>query len=235
MKHLPTLIAGIMLLAGLGSVSAQDKEFIPLETWPYVYEFFCPGDITNFKGEVTHLELLNVCVHDGKIHFVKNNVIMAADPINVSSLSIGDETYMNIRGKMMRQLKAGEHSKVLRSIGINQAERDKVQVGYGESSLASTQSIGSVSLAGSDLPPYTLNKNISEKDKYDGRELPLLEDLYIWVDGLLFRAARNELLNAPELDKDAVKDLIKKYKPRFTDPESLAGFAEGLHGAIITE
>ena len=106
MKYFPTLIAGIMLLAGLGTASAQKNEFIPLETWPYVYEFFCPGDITNFKGEVTHLELLNVCVHDGKIHFVKNNVIMAADPINVSSLSIGDETYMNIRGKMMRQLKA---------------------------------------------------------------------------------------------------------------------------------
>ena len=233
MKHLPSLFASFLLLAGLGSASAQDKEFIPLETWPYVYEFFSPGEFTNLKGDVTHLELLNVCVHDGRIHFVKNGVIMAADPINVDALTIGNDTYYNIRGKMMRLLKAGPHSKVLCSIRINQAERDKVQVGYGESSLASTQSIGAVSISGGDMPPYTLNKNIQSKDKYDGRELPIAEELYLQVNGFLFRATRNELLNSPSLDKSAVKELLKKVKPRFSDVESLSELAEGLKDAIL--
>lgn len=234
MKLLPTIAAGlILLLAGAGNTSAQNKEFIPLDTWPYVYEFFAPGDITNFKGEVTHMELLNVCVHDGKIHFVKNKVIMAADPINVNYVTLGDDTWYNIRGKMMRLLKSGPNSKVLGAIGIDQAARDKVQVGYGESSLAKTQSVGTVSLSGGDMPPYTLNKGIGEKDKYDGRELPILEELYIMVDGMLFRASRSELLNSPDLDKNAVKDYLKKNKTRFSEVESLAELAEGLHGLTI--
>lgn len=133
----------------------------------------------------------------------------------------------------MRVLRESEHTAVVLETEVDYDEMSKVNIGYGRSAVASAQDISLMSLSGSD----NLNKSLLDvqKDKYNGKVLPLDERTYLVVDGLLFKTDRSDILNHPRVNRKATSDFIKQNKIKFKRPEDLEKLGEYLHTQLTPE
>jgi len=232
MKTLRTLILSVVALAATGTLCMAQKAFKPLETWPYLYENFTKGGIVNTKGNAVAYDALNINVVDGKLHYVQDGKIMAADMMQVKYATVGDDLYVNQQGKMWKVLKETEHGGVLQFTSVDIDEMQKADIGYGKSSVASTQNASLIALENAESSSYVpINKSLEslDSDKYSGSVLPLLVAKYIMVDGTVTKATKPDILSFPGVDKSAIKSYIKEKKVKFADVESLAALAEFLH------
>ena len=71
--------------------------------------------------------------------------------------------------------------------------------------------------------------------KYNGKVVPLKEQIFLVVDGILFQADRSSIVNHAGVDKKATVDFIKKNKIKFRKPEDLEKLGEYLHTQLTSE
>ena len=219
---------------------ARAQRYAPTEPWPYLYEEFQGGNIFTNKEEMVGYDQLNVNVINGRLHYVENGTIMEANMLNVHVVRIDKDVYLNVGGRLMRVLRESEHTAVVLGTEVDFEEMNKANIGYGRSSVASTQDVTLSSLAGSDnygIMSGLLNKTLLDvqKNKYNGKVVPLKETTFLVVDGILFQADRSSIVNHAGVDKKATVDFIKKNKIKFRNPEDLEKLGEYLHTQLTSE
>jgi len=218
------------MFCAVTALSAQSK-YYPLDTWPYLYEEFAPGSVTTLQGSVVKYDKMNVTA-EGKIHYIQKETIMAADMRMLQVATINDDKYINVDDHFMKVVKETEHGSVLLYNEVDKHEMDKVDIGYGKSSLASTQRVSVSALEdGTSLSTGIVNKGLEtlRKDRYDGSKLPMKESRYLYVDGTSVKAYKAAVMEFPGVDKNSVKNYIKQNKTKFNDDDSLAELVEFLH------
>ncbi len=222
----------IALALALAVPAPAQYGFKPLESWPYLYESFTEGAAVTFRGEAVKYDRMNVNVADGKLHYVRNDDIMVADMGSVRYVTIGQDLFANVQGRLMRVLRETDHGGVLLSTEVDVEELNKVSIGYGKSAIASTQNVSGAALeeAGSfNTGIVGRSLSASDADKYSGSELPLRETRYLVVDGFSVKAFRKDVLGFPSGNPAAVKEYIKKNKVKFNNVDDLASLVEFLH------
>lgn len=208
-----------LFLALLPPVTAQER-IRPRETWPYLYEDFLPGAVYTSKESTFHYDQLNVNVLNGKLHYIQGGVIMETDMRNVHVAKVGEDTYINAKGRMMRVLAEAEHGAVLRHEEVDFDEFNKASIGYGKSAVASTQNVALYALDNGDgMAKKSLDHVL--KDKNGGREFPMQGKTWLIVDGYLIRAAKAEVSAWPGVDKQAAKAFFKQEKIKWNRTEDL--------------
>lgn len=225
-----TITAVILSLSCLLSLSAGDRGFEPLTTWPYVYEEFRSGTVTNYQGTEIVYDKVNLCLVNGRVHYVKDGRIMEADDRSASALRIGDDSYVRISGRFVKVLRRTANGGVVAlSSVVDEEEMSRKDIGYGKSALASTQNVSLTAISG-DLP-FSVNKAIDvvDKEKYGGEKLAVRETKGICLNGMFIPASRADVLKIPGLDKAAVKNFIKAEKIKFSDTDDLAKLADFLY------
>ncbi len=219
MKKTRLLVAAALLLASLQLCFAQ--KFEPTQTWPYLYRDFQNGlIITNAEDEQVSAGV-NITL-GGKIHYIneKDQKVMEADILRVSSVRIADDVYVNVGGKMMKLVAVGDDGIVACETALNADELNKSDIGYGISSAtASTMNVNSLASAGSTFVDMPLNSIMAERDA--GEKLPVKRTNYFRVGINVVPATKAAVMNCGLVDKEAAKAFFKSKKIKWNDPESL--------------
>lgn len=215
-----TIILSLFMLATFTIAFAQDFE--PTDEWPYLYKDFQPGMIKmNVGGEAIKATEVNVAL-DGKVHYIDEHGqnIMAADMLRVLSVQIGEDTFLNTGGKMMKVLARNENGAVIREMSLNVDEMNKSDIGYGiSSSTASTQKLSSLAGDSSSLVSLPLTTLMERRER--GEKLPVRQRLYIRVGMNSIPANKKGINECPCIDKNAAKAFFKANKIKWNDPSSL--------------
>ena len=227
MKNFLTLFfSGLFLLSGLPLPAA---DYFPTTSWPYVYENFIPGNIKTHKGTDIKYEKLNINLVSGRVHFVENGVIMQADLNTVALLAIGDDSYVCVGGRMAKVMKNTVHGAVLLRTEIDTDAMNSANIGYGKSSVASTNNLSATALgAGMD---FSINRSLEDlvKERSEGEPLELKEVLGIYFKGSFIPATRIDVLGISGIDKDVVRQYIKTEKIKFGRIDDLARLVDFLY------
>lgn len=216
-----------ILLALLFGLSLN--AFEPLTTWPYIYEDFIPGRIKTYQGKDIEYDKLNINVISGKAHYVDNGVIMEADANSIALLVMGGDSYVCIGGRMVKVLRNASHGAVVLSRSVDVEAMNKADIGYGKSSLASTQNV-SISALSSEMD-FSINKSIDEVDnaKESGDRLAMKDIIGICYKGVFIPASRTDILGIPGIDKEKVKQYLKNEKIKFKNVDDLAKLLDYLY------
>ncbi len=223
MNFLKTLTAAVFMAI---SISAAAKDYTPTTNWPYIYENFQKGCVTNLRGIEVHHEQLNISLIKGEAHYLQDDQVMKVDMLTISSVTIGNDKYIPVSGKLVKILRETEHgiTAVAFTIDIDEMERIKGGTGYGGGSPISTSwGISTRSLEGT---VSTAPQKVSEISKKGGEDLILKKRRGIIRNGMLINATKQAILGIHGLDKDAVKKFMKDNKIKLTDDEDLSKLAE---------
>lgn len=214
-----------LIFAALAAISisatAQNYDYRPRETWPYLLEEFTSGVVTNFGGERQAEGYFNVCVTDGSLHYIKDGKIMAADMRHFQAARIGNDAYVNRMGRIKKVVAEEPGGKfLLLDVSVDMDELAKQDIGLGvKSSLASTQKLNNIGISGGTTVNMELNTLISGAK--DGPELPLKYKYTFLLGSRETDATKAAFQSLPGIDKAQSKAFLKEEKIKWHKEESL--------------
>lgn len=217
MKRISLLLSVLVLCL---QAAAQNYDYKPRETWPYLLEEFTSGGVHTSGGEDLNEGWYNVSVIDGKLHYINSGRIMEADMRLIQYARIGTQLYVNRFGKMEEVVAEEGPNAVLKSALVDMDEFAKADIGYGvTSATASAQS-----LTGMDISGISQNMELETAiaGSKVGKVLPLKVQYYFLLGARQIDASKSAVLALPGIDKDAAKAFFKQEKIKWNKPESLA-------------
>lgn len=216
----------LCIAAQAQSVDAYNDNlpYEPTDTWPYLYAHFENGAVRTTKGALLSYTTLNICIGDGKLHYVQGDKIMQADMSNVFTARVGEEdVFVNIGGKMYKVLFESEEGFIVSLTSVDYDELKKVDIGYGVSSSTASMTntnlagLGIDSISGVNMMNMTLNR--AEQQKNSGKVLPTKVDNYFYVGGKFILADKREVQDL--VGKESMKAFLKENKVKWSKPETL--------------
>lgn len=219
------LLIGILLFSG---ISAGAQRFEPKDTWPFVYENFTDGALYSSTGEKLLSAKMNVSILNQKLYYLRGETIMEADMVRLYAAKIGpaEDLYVNVGAKMYRVLAESDGGAALQADILDVERYNKASIGYGVTSYtASTQNVSGLAMESS----AGVNINTAMASKEGGEPLPVLEKKYIlYGQGRIVPALKREVMDIPDLDKQAAKVFFKENKIKWNQAASLTQVADFL-------
>lgn len=221
------LLIGILLFSG---ISAGAQRFEPKDTWPFVYENFTDGALYSSTGEKLLSAKMNVSILNQKLYYLRGETIMEADMVRLYAAKINsgpaEDLYVNVGAKMYRVLAESDGGAALQADILDVERYNKASIGYGVTSYtASTQNVSGLAMESS----AGVNINTAMASKEGGEPLPVLEKKYIlYGQGRIVPALKREVMDIPDLDKQAAKVFFKENKIKWNQAASLTQVADFL-------
>ena len=210
----------LLLASLLFCVSALSQEYAPRVTWPFLYEEFMPGAIRTLDGAFVNQADFNVTASDGTLVYIgTDNIIMKPNMLRVYAAKVGDDVYANIGGRMYKLLSELDCGMVVLGKEVDIDAMNKSDIGYGKSSVASTQNLSLIAIGAGNLASKSLDS--LTPDKYTGKELVIKDTYYLYFHKQLIRANRGDILKLEGVDPKAAKDFFKQEKIKWRDVASL--------------
>ncbi len=230
MKLFKTL-AIALLIAITFPVSAIEPEYTPTTTWPYLYEKFQEGTVKTLRGETIRHGEFNLSLAQGKGHFISNGTLMELDVRSIVEVTIGDDLFVPVGGKLVKVIKKTENSVTALQITIDIDAMSQSEVGYGgKSALTNTQKVSANAIAGgSDSSEY---RSISDISADDGEPLTLKKVRGFICNWIFVPASKYDIFKIQGIDKAAVKKFIKDNKIRLSDDDDLSKLADFINSTI---
>ncbi|MBR4809459.1 MAG: hypothetical protein IK031_04185 [Bacteroidales bacterium] len=201
-------------------LGAQNYDFKPRETWPYLLEEFTSGAVHTSGGVNLNEGWYNVSVVDGKLHYIKDGRIMEADMRQIQYVRIGEAMYVNRQGALEQVVSEEGNCALLRSALVNMDRLAKSDIGYGVSSaVASTQNLNNLGLAEATV---SMELEAAIAGAKVGSVLPLRVCYSFLLGAKQVEATKAAVLALPDIDKEAAKAFFKQEKINWNKPESLA-------------
>lgn len=218
-----------MCLSLGAEVSSCAQKYEPRTTWPYLFEKFQTADFVTVSNRGMASKDVNISIADGKLHYLDNGVIMAADLTTVAEARVGDDRYVNVWGRMMKVVAAGEHGIVVRETVADLDKMAKTDIGYGISSAtASSQSLSSLLGDGSaDMVNTDVTSALAKRG--EGEVIPLRENLYLKVGNDVVPATKKDVVDLPAVSKEDAQAFFKTRKVKWNDPSSLVWVVEFIY------
>jgi len=235
--HIKYVLA--MTLLFLASASFAQNKYQPKDSWPYIGQEFLPGSVYSLTGQLQAPGNLNICIIDGKLHYVQGSTIMEADMNQVYTAVVGDSEYINRMGRMLKVLAKTDYGYVLEDTYVDMDELNKVDIGYGVSS--STASSRSTSLMGVGLDGLqginVLERFGREYDKISlqkdsGSKLPTRTKVYLFTKNVQVPATKRDVLSLSNISKSATSAFLKNNKIKWKDVSDLEKVVEFLYNNI---
>ena len=107
MKKLLTLCLAMLLAS---AAFAQDE--LPTVNWPYIYPDFVEGEITQIGGK-SGKAVYNIHLGQGVLHFVKDGLISEVSTTGIIYVTIGEDVFRNVGGKLLKVLAQTEGGSVV--------------------------------------------------------------------------------------------------------------------------
>ncbi len=217
----------ISILMSLAATLCFAQEYQPTSTWPYLYDDFTAGVLTDKDGALIE-GLYNIHILHGRLHFIDGDMIKEAKPLDVMFVTVGEDLYRNVGGTMMQVLARSDKGFVVRKTEIDAAAMNATGGAYGSSSSTlATQALTSLEFTGSASGP--VNHMNMKNSKNEGKTLPLIMKTYLVFGKNVVFATKRDVLAIDGVDKDAVNAFIKENKIKWKDPQSLVRLVDFLN------
>lgn len=217
MKRILTFVTALAAMFGCLEMKAQSFE--PTSTWPYVYEDFTSGKLMMTSGKTVDGNY-NICLENNTVHFIEGELVKQAASMDVVSVQIGSDVYVNTNGKMLKVVAKSEKGLVVEENSIDMVKLNETGGAYGSSSSSNATTALS-SLEGIGGTRTNMNHMELKNAKNDGKILPLIKKYYLVFGGKTVFASKKDVEGLDGVDKDALKGFLKKNKIKWRNPESL--------------
>jgi hypothetical protein len=210
------LLLTVLMLCGF-SAFAEEDEYLPTTTWPYVYQDFSAGYVTLTDGSVKTL-LVNVNLVRETLHFIDGEMIR--ETFDIVLVKIGEDLWVNAGGRVRKVLASNENGFIVEGIDVDYATLNSTGGAYGSSSTTlGTMALTSLEGIGATNSSSSLNHMELKASRNNGQILPLIKKKYIFTEGKCIFATRKDV--SEEVGADAVKTFLKTVKVKWNSPESL--------------
>lgn len=212
----------------LAAVAVAQNE-APTTNWPYLYPEFKDGEIQRTRGKAVK-SMLNIHLNLGALHYVENGKIKEANTLGIDSITIGEDLFRNVGGKMLKVLAETEGGYVVEEARGNFTAVVRDDGAYGTTGLNSTTT-----------KTFLYNENVVNAyngylltDVYadllamkdQGEKLPVNRNMYIVIGIEQIPASKKNVADLDGLDKKAFKAFLKSEDIQWDDPRDLVKVIE---------
>ena len=234
MKKLVLTLTSLLLGIGL---FAQG----PTTTWPYLFPSF-EDAVVQLKDKAAATQKVNIHVYKGALHYLDpNGVIREALMLEVMSVEVGADKYVNKDGTLVKVLAENEAGcvaeELLGDIEVPKKQHaarnpmidNRAQSGAFE---ITAQQQAAVKVSVFDLANTVGSSEKSVKSVSDrGREIEMVKKNYVIVGTTYVVATKKGLSDWLPQDRQADwKDWQKDNKVKWNDPQSLLSIASFIAG-----
>ena len=215
MKKLLTLCLAVLLAS---AAAAQDE--LPTVNWPYLYPDFVEGEVTQIGGK-SGKAIYNIHRGQGALHFVKDGLISEVSTSGIVYVSIGEDVFRNVGGKLFKVLaqteggfvveeKLADYSAIVRDDGAYGGSLSNAAKGF-----SYDENYGNYG--------YLVTNNYEDllSIKNESEELPLNVNLYLVINNNLVQANKKSVSALDGVDKKAFSEFLKANSIKWKDPQAL--------------
>ena len=209
------------MTASLLCIAAFADDYTPTTTWPYIYEDFTPGEIITTAGGKKNLKM-NISLAKANVHFIDGEMINELSNLDIASVKIGSDTYVNAAGRLMKVLAENENGCVVEGYDVDFAKLNSTGGAYGSSSnTLGTMNLSSLEVIGATSSGQggSVNHMELKANKEVGQTLPLISKKYIFANKRTVPANKTEIGDL--VGKDNLKAFLKTNKVKWNDAWSL--------------
>lgn len=214
MKRILSLCIGMALV-----VVSFAQEGTPTVNWPYLYPEFREGEL-NVRSK-KEKALFNIHLDLGALHYVEEGKIKEANILNATTLTIGDDVFRNVGGKMLKALARTQGGFIVEEVRASYSAVVRDDGAYGTTSLNSTTT-----------KTFLYNENVINSyngylltDVYadllamkdDSESLPVRKTMYMIIGMEQIPAERKSVTSLEGMDKKALKAFLKSEKIDWSD------------------
>ena len=200
--------------------SAIAQDYMPTVNWPYVNPDFYEGVLRQMGNKISKSRF-NVHLGQGALHVLTNGEIAEANITDVLSVTIGDDEFTNVGGKMMKVLAQSEKGYVVEERLADYSAVVRNDGAYGGSNTNSAKGFSYDENYGN--YSYLITNNyedlLSQKD--EAEELPTRVQNFIVINGLPTLALKKNVSAMDGINKKAFTEYLKAEKIDWKDPQDL--------------
>ncbi|MBO5814758.1 MAG: hypothetical protein J6R30_01430 [Bacteroidales bacterium] len=210
-----------LLVAAFMAVTALAQNVSPTVNWPYMYPDFLEGEIEKIGGLVEKGRY-NIHLNIGTLHYLKDGTIEEHPTVGIKSMTIGDDVYRNVGGKMLKVLAQTEGGFVVLETLANFTGIISRDGAYG-GAVANRDKTFSHQENNGSFNGYLITD--SYKDliaiKDDSDKVPVTQKTFIVIGIQMIFANKSTVIDMTGVDKKAFSAFLKANDIKWKEPEDL--------------
>lgn len=211
----------IICIAALSAAVVAAQNVSPTVNWPYMYPDFVEGEMEKMGGQFEKGRY-NIHLNVGALHYLDNGTIKEHPTVGIKSMTIGDDVYRNVGGKMLKVLAQTEGGFVVMETLANFTGIISRDGAYG-GALANRDKTFSHQENNGSFNGYLITDKYEDllAIKDDSDKVPVTRKIYIVIDNLLIFANKSSVIDMTGVDKKAFSAFLKSNQIKWKEPEDL--------------
>ena len=211
----------LFCIAALSATVLMAQNVSPTVNWPYMYPDFLEGEIEKIGGLVEKGRY-NIHLNIGTLHYLKDGTIEEHPTVGIKSMTIGDDVYRNVGGKMLKVLAQAEGGFVVLETLANFTGIISRDGAYG-GAVANRDKTFSHQENNGSFNGYLITD--SYKDliaiKDDSDKVPVTRKIFIVIGHQMIFANKSTVIDMTGVDKKAFSAFLKANDIKWKEPEDL--------------
>lgn len=194
--------------------------------WPYVYQEFMNGTIYTADGH-KFSKKVNIHVRKSTLQYIDGDNIKETKSNDILFVTIDNDQYMSVNGKIMKVLGSKEKGFVATLILADFSSIHETGGAYGSSSnSSSTMKLSSIEIGGETKTSHMELRN----NKESGITLNFVYNYYIVTNNNVYEATRKGIeTKLPQKRKAQFKAYLKSHNIQWKVPDSLLSLIDFLN------
>lgn len=197
-----------LFVAAFMAAAAYAQDEMPTVNWPYLYPDFVQGELMQIGGGASKGQY-NIHLGQGALHLVENGQIGEISVQTVMKVTIGEDVFRNVGGKMYKVLAEGKEGYVVSETLADYSAIVRDDGAYGGSlsnaakGFSYDENYGNYS--------YLVTNNYADllSIKNQSEELPVTKNTYLVIDNQLYPANKKSVLAIEGVDKKVFSEFLK--------------------------
>ena len=211
----------LLCIAALSAVAALSQNVSPTVNWPYMYPDFVEGEMEKMGGQIEKGRY-NIHLNVGALHYLNDGTIKEHPTVGVKSMTIGDDVYRNVGGKMLKVLAQTEGGFVVMETLANFTGIISRDGAYG-GAVANRDKTFSHQENNGSFNGYLVTDNYKDliAIKDDSDKVPVTRKIFIVIGHQMIFANKSTVIDMTGVDKKAFSAFLKSNDIKWKDPEDL--------------
>lgn len=209
-----------LFVATFMAAAAYAQDEMPTVNWPYLYPDFVQGELMQIGGGTSKGQY-NIHLGQGALHLVENGQIGEISVQTVMKVTMGEDVFRNVGGRMYKVLAEGKEGYVVKETLADYSAIVRDDGAYGGSlsnaakGFSYDENYGNYS--------YLVTNNYADllSIKNESEELPVTENTYLVIDNQLHQANKKSVLAIDGVDKKAFAEFLKSNEIKWKDAQDL--------------
>ena len=211
----------LICIAAFAAVVAVAQNVSPTVNWPYMYPDFVEGEMEKMGGQIEKGRY-NIHLNVGALHYLNDGTIKEHPTVGVKSMTIGDDVYRNVGGKMLKVLAQTEGGFVVMETLANFTGIISRDGAYG-GAVANRDKTFSHQENNGSFNGYLVTDNYKDliAIKDDSDKVPVTRKIFIVIGHQMIFANKSTVIDMTGVDKKAFSAFLKSNDIKWKDPEDL--------------